>query len=166
MADALVLHEITASCRLGVYEWEQRTPQDVWVDLELAIDASAAAATDDVTDAVDYAALVKAVIEEVRRRPYRLLETLAERIAARVLDVSGMPRVRVRVKKKAMPKIGYAAVEIERARRPGRRYLAPPSERPPSGWPRSTGREGDRPRSRRGSVSPSVRRRGRMVAGR
>ena len=158
MADTLVLHDITASCRLGVHEWEQKTPQDVWVDLELAIDAAAAAASDDVADAVDYAALVKAVIEEARRRPCRLMETLAERIAARVLAVTQTPRVRVRVKKKAMPEIGYAAVEIER--------LAPPAERPPSGWPRSAGREGDRPRSRRGSASPRVRRRGRAVAGR
>ena len=121
MADTLVLHDIIASCRLGVYEWEQQTPQDVWVDLELAIDASAASATDDVADAVDYAALVKAVIEETQRRPYRLLETLAERIAARILRESGTTRLRVRVKKKAMPEIGYAAVEIERTGRPLRR---------------------------------------------
>ena len=121
MADVLVLHDIVASCRLGVYEWEQRTPQDVWVDLELAIDAATAAASDDVADAVDYAALVKAVIEEAQRRPCRLLETLAERIAARVFKESGTRRVRVRVKKKAMPEIGYAAVEIERTRRPLRR---------------------------------------------
>ena len=118
MADTLILHDIAASCRIGVYEWEQKTPQDVWVDVELAIDASTTAASDDVADAVDYAQLVKAVIGEAKRRPCRLLETLAERIAARVLDLSGMPRVRVRVKKKAMPEIGYAAVEIERARRP------------------------------------------------
>ena len=140
MADTLILHDIIASCRIGIYEWEQKTPQDVWVDVELAIDASTTAASDDVADAVDYAQLVKAVIGEAKRRPCRLLETLAERIAARVLDVSGMPRVRVRVKKKAMPEIGYAAVEIER--------LAPPS------------------RFRRGSASPRVRRRGRAVAGR
>ena len=121
MADTLMLHDITVSCRLGVHEWEQRTPQDVWVDLELAIDAASAAATDEVADAVDYAALVHAVIEEAQRRPCRLLETLADRIAARVLAESGTPRVRVRVKKKAMPEIGYAAVEIERLRRPVRR---------------------------------------------
>ena len=122
MADVLVLHDITVACRIGVYEWEQKNPQDVWVDLELAIDAAAAAATDDVASAVDYAVLVKAVTEEAQRGPCRLLETLAERIAARVLEKSGASRVRVRVKKKAMPEIGYAAVEIERRAR-GRRAV-------------------------------------------
>ena len=44
-------------CRLGVYEWERRSPQTVWLDVELAIDAARAAARDDVRKAVDYAAL-------------------------------------------------------------------------------------------------------------
>ena len=124
MADTLVLSDIAVSCRLGVYEWEQKHPQEILVDAELEIDAAAAAATDDVGSAVDYAALVKAVIAEAERQPCRLMETLAERIAARVLEVSGVARVRVRVKKKAIPTIGYAAVEIERVRRPVRRVGA------------------------------------------
>ncbi len=122
-ADRLIVEGIEAECRLGVSEWEQEKPQPIWVDLELSIDAKRAAAQDDVKDAVDYAALVAAVREEAQRRPVKLLETLTEAIAELVLEQFGTKRVRVRVKKRALQGIGYAAVEVERTqvRRPGRR---------------------------------------------
>jgi FolB domain-containing protein len=51
--DTLELHELAVDCRLGIHEWEQRSPQTVWVDLELPIDAARAAARDDSGPAVD-----------------------------------------------------------------------------------------------------------------
>ncbi len=120
MADTLILHEIAVECRLGVEEWEQTTPQPVWIDLEVGIDAARAAVHDDVGEAVDYAKLVAGVRGLAERTSYRLLETLAEAIASSILKESGSTRVKVRVKKKAMPGVGYAAVEVERrVARPG-----------------------------------------------
>jgi len=120
MADALTIHDLKAECRLGVYDWEREKPQPVWIDLELPIDAARAAARDDVRDALDYARLVTVVTTAVRQKPYALLETLAEVIAQAVLSEGGIPRVRVRVKKRSLPGIDYAAVEIERRSKAGR----------------------------------------------
>ena len=117
MADTLIIQDLEVACRLGVHEWEQDAPQTIWIDLELAIDASRAAARDDVREAVDYARLVAAVKEQAQAQAYRLLETIAEAIAADVLRQFGTSQVRVRVKKRALPGIGYAAVEVVRARR-------------------------------------------------
>ena len=116
MGDRLILHDIEVSCRLGVYEWEQEKPQPVWIDVELAIDAAKAARRDDVRDALDYASVVTAVKTLAEHRAYKLLETLAEAIAAHVLREQAVAWVRVRIKKTALPGVGYAAVEIERAR--------------------------------------------------
>ncbi len=123
MADTLSLQDITVECRLGVHDWERAAPQTAWVDLELAIDAAAAAAADAVEATVDYAALVQSVRRLAQGRPYRLLETLAEGIASLVLGEAGTPWVRVRVKKRALEGVGYAAVVVERAaaRTAGRR---------------------------------------------
>ena len=115
MPDTLTLHEITIECRIGVEEWERAIPQPIWVDLELSIDAARAARRDDVRQAVDYGRVVAAVIEVARSESYRLIETFAEAIASRVLAEFSVPRVRVRVRKKALPGLGYAAVEVERA---------------------------------------------------
>ena len=114
MADTLLIEGIAVECRLGVYEWEQAAPQTVWVDLELAIDAARAATQDDVRAAVDYSALVAAVTQRAQDRSYRLLETMAEDVAALSLQRFKTTQVLVRVTKKALPGIGSAAVEIVR----------------------------------------------------
>ena len=118
--DTLLVHDLAVECRLGAYEWEQRAPQTVWIDLELAIDAARAAARDDLRDAVEYAALVKDVRSLAAGRAFTLMETLAESVASAALARSGSPWVRVRVRKRALEGIGYAQVEIERARRAAR----------------------------------------------
>ena len=114
MSDRLLLHDIEAACRLGVYESEQATPQPIWIDLELPIDAAKAAASDDVSDALDYAAIVTAVREVAQARSYRLLETFAETVAMLIVERWKVAAVRVTVRKRALKGIGYAAVEIER----------------------------------------------------
>lgn len=117
MSDTLLLHEIVAECRLGVFEWEQAKPQAVWIDVELEIDAARAAAQDDVKAAVDYAQLVTRIKALAKSRPYHLLETLAEAVASVVLGEFETSKVRVRVKKRALPGIDYAAVEVTRKQR-------------------------------------------------
>jgi FolB domain-containing protein len=114
MRDTLIIKDLVADCRLGVFEWEQAKPQPVWVDLELAVDAAAAAAHDDIEHAVDYGRLVTTLRQRMQSRPYRLLETMAEDLATLALATTGAPRVRVRVKKRALPGVEYAAVDIQR----------------------------------------------------
>ncbi len=114
MADRLIVQDIEAEGRIGVLDWEQARPQPIWIDVELAVQAAKAAAHDDVRQTVDYAALVERVRRCVGARPYRLLETVAEDIARLLRREFGVPEVRVRVRKRALPGIGYAAVEVER----------------------------------------------------
>ena len=129
MSDRLLLHDIQAMCRLGVYEWEQKTPQPIWISLELPIDAAKAAASDDVSDALDYAAIVTAVRELAQARSYRLLETFVEALARLIVERWKVAAVRVTVRKRALKGIGYAAVEIERrASRDRRRRPATPAK--------------------------------------
>ena len=121
MPDRLVIQDLSASCRLGISEWEQEKPQTIWIDLELAIDASRAARRDEVGSTIDYARLVDSVKRVVEARPYRLLETVAEHVAALVLEQFETRKVMVRVRKRALEGIGYAAVEVERPPLPSRR---------------------------------------------
>ena len=61
MQDKLLIQGLTVEALVGVYEWEQQHPQNLWIDLELAIDAARASARDDVAAAVDYGRLVTSV---------------------------------------------------------------------------------------------------------
>ena len=114
MPDKLLIKDLVAECRIGVLEWEQATPQNVWIDLELEIDAAHAAASDEVSATVDYARLVAAVTQHAQGKPFHLLETMAEEIAALVLKELLVPQVTVRVKKRILPGVDYAAVNITR----------------------------------------------------
>jgi dihydroneopterin aldolase len=111
--DKLILHQLKAAARLGVTAAERAAPQLVWIDLEVAIDAAKAAASDDVRHAVDYAQLAAQVRQTAAARPYALLETLAEAVAA-TAGALARARVIVRVSKRALADLDYAAVEVDR----------------------------------------------------
>ena len=114
MADTLSVQGIAVDCRIGVSEEERTKAQTIWIDLELAIDAPRAAAHDDVRDALDYAKLVAEVRRLAQSRPYNLLEALTEATAAMILKHFNTASVRVRIRKRALPDVEYAAVEIVR----------------------------------------------------
>ena len=140
MPDKLLISNLTAKCQIGLTEEERATPQTVWIDVELAIDVAKAAYRDRVQDtAVDYAEVVSEVRGIAQRTPYNLLETLADHVATFLLGRFRVPWVRVKVKKRALPGIDHAAVEVERR-------LARPI------------------RSRPGSASTRVRRRERALS--
>jgi dihydroneopterin aldolase len=66
----------------GVYPEENRLGQKYIVDLDLRLDLSRAAQSDDVADTINYAdihAVVKAIVEGA---PVKLIETLTEKIAS------------------------------------------------------------------------------------
>lgn len=134
MSDWLKIHNIAIECRLGTQDWEKEKPQPVWIDIELVVDVRRAAQQDAVADAVDYAGLVAAAKSVASEKQYNLLETLAERLAAAVLAKVRTTRLIIKVRKKALPEIDYAAVEIERsnvqpAQPPIRRHEIHPQRR-------------------------------------
>ncbi|XEC94954.1 dihydroneopterin aldolase [Paenibacillus tarimensis] len=70
----------------GVFEEENKLGQKFGVDLELDLDLSGAAATDDLRRTVNYAELHAIVKRLVEGPPCKLIEALAGRIASQVLD--------------------------------------------------------------------------------
>ena len=114
MADTLHIHDLIAHSRIGVTEEERAAPQELRLDLELSMDTSAAGVTDSVEDAIDYAQLVATVRDFVEQHSCNLLEALAEEVARLILQNFPTHYVMVRIKKRALPDISYAAVEITR----------------------------------------------------
>ena len=105
--------------RHGVSDAERSRPQPFHVDVEIEASLSRAGRTDRIEDTVDYRAVRSIVREVVEGEPAHLIEALAERIAHRALEVSGVKAVTVRVAKqpRTMAPIAAAAVQIRRTRR-------------------------------------------------
>ncbi len=105
---------------LGVYAHEQETAQRVILDLELAVEdleAPSGIGSDRLARVVDYAAVAEMAREIATSAHVRLAETLAERIAMRVLEDRRIRRVRVGVTKPdILPGTTEVGVVIERSR--------------------------------------------------
>ena len=116
--DILYISQLRVETVIGVYEWERHIRQVVLLDLEIATDVARAAATDNIADALNYKAVAKRVAAFVEGTRFQLVETLAERVAERVLDEFGVPWVRLRVcKEGALRGVREVGVLIERGRR-------------------------------------------------
>jgi len=84
---------------IGVEDHERTRPRTVIVNVEMEADCTAAAATDDIEQAVDYAAITDQVTSVVSESRFMLLESLAARILDTVMSDSRIRRATVEVDK-------------------------------------------------------------------
>jgi len=87
----------------GVLDEERSQGQTFVIDVWLEPPPSPAGETDDLADAVNYAAVADRVVELAQGGPYRLLERLAALIADDLVARFGVARARVRVAKPDVP---------------------------------------------------------------
>lgn len=115
--DRIEILGLRAFGRHGVFAEEQEVGQHFLIDLILECDLSAAAASDDLADTVDYDALSRRIVEEVTGTRFDLIETLADHLAGVVLDDPAVTVVVVRVAKPEvrMP-VDSVAVVLRRER--------------------------------------------------
>ena len=118
-ADHIVLTGLTVRGHHGVFDFERREGQDFVVDVDLELDTSVAAASDEVTDTVHYGELASALAAVVGGEPVNLLETLAQRLADVCLADARVAAAAVTVHKPQAPiplQFGDVAVTIRRSR--------------------------------------------------
>ncbi len=80
----VLAHGIACRSRIGVTAAERAKPQELLVDIDVTLTAQAPGAPDELGETVDYAKLAAIARAVAGRDEYRLVETLAERIAATV----------------------------------------------------------------------------------
>ncbi len=74
------LSSIAINTIIGINDWEKKNKQPLFIDLTLTYDATQAAQSDDISHAVDYDSLTRAIIKHAEENHYNLLETLAEKL--------------------------------------------------------------------------------------
>jgi dihydroneopterin aldolase len=120
MTDRVALTNMRFEGRHGVLEEERATAQPFEVDADLYLDVRPAGLSDDLSRTVDYRDVFRICREVVEGPSFRLIEAIAETIAARILaefEVAGVSEVVVRVRKPkvALPgQLDAALVEIRR----------------------------------------------------
>lgn len=117
--DRIELRGLRASGLCGVLPEEQVRPQPLEVDLDIEADLAPAGAADDLELTVDYGAVSDEVVRVVTTGRFALLEALADRIAASVLDHEMVTGVTVSVRKLRPPvahQLATSGVRIHRER--------------------------------------------------
>ena len=103
----------------GASDEEQRIGHRYVVDVEIEFDLSKAGRSDALADTIDYSAVAALVSAAGSTEQHRLLESLAESIAAKILEQYPVESVRITVRKIAPPMNVIAAcagVDILRRR--------------------------------------------------
>ncbi len=120
--DIVYLRDLKTDCVIGIYDWERRIRQTLYIDIDMATDIRKAAVSDHIRDTLDYKAVSKRIQQFVGESSFQLVETLAEKIADIILKEFPVPWVRVRINKKgAVRNAGAVGVVIERGEKPGLR---------------------------------------------
>lgn len=116
--DTVFINDLRVKTIVGVWAWERVVPQIVHIDLELAADAAAAAAKDNLEHTIDYHAVASRVTEFVEASTFQLIETMAEQVAGLLTGEFGLPWARVTIHK-TWAVTGYrdVGIAVERGQR-------------------------------------------------
>ena len=118
MKAKITINNIKVSCIIGEKLAERKNKQDIFIDIEMHVDVSKAVNSDDIKDAVDYEKVALEVKRFVGKSRYRLIETLADKIAILIIGKFAVDEIIVRIRKpSALKYADFAQVEIGKKRR-------------------------------------------------
>ncbi|MEO1015673.1 MAG: dihydroneopterin aldolase [Pseudomonadota bacterium] len=109
------LRGLAVDASIGAYDHEFEAPQPILIDIDLDVASPNGPVDDDLGEVVCYDRISKGVIAIIDEGHVKLVETLAERIAAFALAHPKALAVRVRVEKpNAVETAAGAGVELRR----------------------------------------------------
>ena len=114
MNDSIVIADLEVNFKVGVPDEERSHPQRLLISLEMEQDFSGCAASDDLSQTIDYAAVCGHLKQMGRERSWKLIETLAVDVAESVLLVFRPRSVQVEVRKFILPDTRHVAVRVRR----------------------------------------------------
>lgn len=115
--DTIFVRELRLQAWIGLYRHEKIAPQTIEIDLEIAVPGDSVFRTGKVVDTIDYGSVVERIRALLAAERFGLVETLAARIAALILDDFNAPRVKVSIAKPgALRDARRVGVSIERTR--------------------------------------------------
>ena len=113
--DKVFISQLHVETIIVVYDFEKKSKQSLYFDIEMLSDIKPAAQNDDINLALDYAKVSERVIEHSTAKQVELLETLVEQLAQIILTEFNTPKVTIKVSKPAaVAQAQTVGVEITR----------------------------------------------------
>ena len=111
----IAIRGLEASARVGVPDEERAAPQRLLIDLKFAAVNQPKKLNDDITLTVDYHAVSLRVAGIAAERPRKLIETLADEMAAELLREFGLRWIEITIRKFILPETEWVSVSVRRA---------------------------------------------------
>ena len=116
--DSILVRDLRVDVLIGIHKRERYVAQTVSIDLDIGLPGTTVFATDKVADTIDYEQVALKIKALASSGHFRLVETLADRIAKLLMDDFKAPWVNVSVAKIGiLPNAKFVGVAIERGRR-------------------------------------------------
>ena len=112
--DQIFIRGQRVMCHIGVPDTEREQAQGVMIDTCLSPSLSMASGDDEIASTVDYHAVSIRIEEVAKSRPRKLIETLAEDLAAMVLAEFAVGQVTIEIRKSILPNTDCVGVRISR----------------------------------------------------
>lgn len=117
--DTISLIGLRVFAHHGLLEEEKAAGQEFVIDVTIHADLAQPGNSDDITDTIDYGTLAEAIHGRVALERWNLIERVAERVAALVMEEERATAVEVRVHKPGAPipvPFEDVVVEVRRSR--------------------------------------------------
>ena len=116
--DSILVRDLRVEVLIGIHKRERYVPQTVSIDLDIGLPGTSVFASDKVADTIDYEQVALKIKALASSGHFRLVETLADRIAKLLTDEFKAPWVKVSVAKIGiLPNAKFVGVLIERGKR-------------------------------------------------
>ena len=115
--DAILIRDLRVEALIGIHKRERHVAQTVSIDLDIGLPGTTVFKSDKVADTIDYEQVALRIKALAASGHFRLVETLAERIARLLLEEFGAPWLKVSVAKIGiLANAKFVGVTIERKR--------------------------------------------------
>jgi dihydroneopterin aldolase len=116
--DAITMRELRVEASIGIHRRERHVRQTLSIDLEIGLPGEAVFSSDKVADTIDYELVALRIRDLAASGHFRLVETLAERVATLLMKDLGAPWCKVSVAKLGiLANAKFVGVTIERGKR-------------------------------------------------
>jgi len=118
LSGVVQIRALHINCIIGILPQERVTPQPLYLDVDLSVDFAAAAASDDIADAVNYAEVAERLQTLAVTGQFQLVECYVSRACEQLLaQWPVVTTVAITVKKpQAVAAAGHVGVFLERHR--------------------------------------------------
>lgn len=113
--DYIFIEGLKVAGKHGVMEHERKVEQEFEISLKMGVDTAAAAQSDKLKDALDYAPVRDTIVHIIQTNSFYLIERLADTLCAEILKDKRIRTIELTIRKTAVWDNGVPGITIVRS---------------------------------------------------